>query len=131
LGIKLIKMRNYLLAIALLATTLSYSQNFRGLSGVEYSNGEWSLGWLDYKMDSGAYIAYLILDTAEVKRLYRDVNRFNKTNKLIGFRRAGYSIENFTDAVAIYNSKRESIIVPKGMELDGLKRDIKRSIAVW
>jgi hypothetical protein len=124
-------MRNYLLAIALLATTLSYSQNFRGFSGVEYSNGEWSLGWLDYKMDSGAYIAYLILDKAEVKRLYRDVNRFNKTNKLIGFRRTGYSIESFGDAVAIYNSKRESIIVPKGMQLGLLKQDIKRSIAVW
>jgi hypothetical protein len=125
------KMRNYLLAIALLATTLSYSQNFRGLGGVEYSNGEWSLSWLEYKMDSGTYIAYLILDKAEVKRLYRDVNRFNKTNKLIGFRRTGYSIENFTDAVAIYNSKRESIIVPKGMQLGLLKQNIKRSIAVW
>ena len=124
-------MRNYLLAIALLATTLSYSQNFRGLSGVEYSNGEWSLGWLEYKMDSGSCIAYLILDKAEVKQLYRDVNRFNKTNKLIGFSRTGYSIENFADAVAIYNSKRESIIVPKGMELDLLKQNIKRSIAVW
>ena len=127
-------MRNYLLAIALLATTLSYSQNFRGLSGVEYSNGEWSLTWLDYdyKLDNRQYIAgFALYDKKGVRELYNDVVRVSKTRKPLSISRRVYRVETFTNAIAIYNAGRESIIVPRGMELELLKQDIKRSIAVW
>jgi len=123
-------MRNYLLAIALLATTLSYSQEFIGLGGVRYLKGEWSLSWLEYKMDSGTYIAHLSLDKRNVENLYRDIVKISKMDSLIGLNRPNYSIESFTDGIVIYNLKRESLIVPRGMELNLLIRDIKRSITV-
>lgn len=122
-------MRNYLLAIALLATTLSYSQNFRGLSGVEYSNGEWSLTWLDYRVDTGQYITgFALYDKKGVRELYNDVVRVSKTRKPLSIGKRVYRVETFTNAIAIYNAGRESIIVPRGMELEILIQDIKRSI---
>ena len=124
-------MRNYLLAIALLATTLSYSQNFRGLSGVTYSNGEWSLTWLDYdhKLDNRQYIAgFALYNKKGVRELYKDVVRVSKTRKPLSISRGVYTVETFTNAIAIYNAGRESIIVPRGMELELLIQDIKMSI---
>ena len=123
-------MRNYLLAIALLATTLSYSQNFRGLSGVTYSSGEWSLTWLDYdhKLNHQCIAGFALYNKKGVRELYKDVVRVSKTRKPLSISRGVYTVENFTDAIAIYNAGRESIILPRGMELELLIKDIKRSI---
>ena len=123
-------MRNYLLAIALLATTLSYSQNFRGLSGVTYSSGEWSLTWLDYdhKLNHQCIAGFALYNKKGVRELYKDVVRVSKTRKPLSISRRVYRVETFTNAIAIYNAGRESIIVPRGMELELLIKDIKRSI---
>ena len=123
-------MRNYLLAIALLATTLSYSQNFRGLSGVTYSSGEWSLTWLDYdhKLNHQCIVGFALYNKKGVRELYKDVVRVSKTRKPLSIGRRVYRVETFTNAIAIYNAGRESIIVPRGMELELLIKDIKRSI---
>lgn len=123
-------MRNYLLAIALLATTISYSQNFRGFSGVAYSNGEWSLSWLEYRMDTGKHIGRLILDKREVEQLHNDVIKVLKSKKAISLSRPKYRIENFTNAIAIYNTNNDSIIVTKGMELEILLQDLSISVTV-
>lgn len=122
-------MRNYLLAIALLATTLSYSQNFKGLSGVTYSDGQWSLCWLDYSIATGEYVAgFALYDKKGVRELYNDIKRISKTRKPLSIGKRVYRVETFTNAIAIYNARRDAIIVSRGMQLELLIRDIKRSI---
>ena len=63
-----------------------------------------------------------------VRELYKDVVRVSKTRKPLSIGRRVYRVETFTNAIAIYNAGRESIIVPRGMELELLIQDIKMSI---
>jgi hypothetical protein len=117
-------MKNSILGLAmLLASIVTYGQDYKGLSGhLNVHENVWILDWLnnDYKILEDN--AYLILQSKdEVEELYNDIiiamESKEGTNTIV---KKSYKIVYNEKTIILYNNKEQNMMIPKKYAKNGI-----------